>query len=601
MPRGAALQRGACALGALLLSIAAHAEPGADPPGRIARISEVAGSVSLQPSGAAGWAAAPLNRPLTSGDRLWSAADSRVALDLGSLGVRLGGNTAFAFFALDEHLVQMQLTVGTVLVRVRELAAGQVYEVDTPNLVVTLRERGSYRVSVGGVGDETDVSVREGSAQADGADQSLLVHAEQVVRFRGTSTLTLETGSIDAADDLDSWALQGEHARTASVSSEYVAPTTPGLEDLDEQGAWQYAPDYGYVWAPFVTVPGWAPYRFGYWVWIEPWGWTWIDGTPWGFAPFHYGRWVVWNSAWCWVPPPRPTHPIYTPAAVGWLGAPGSGSGGTMPQPRIGWFPLAPREPYHPPRPVSGGYLRRVNLTNTTFSTDEAARLGQSATEGGYRNNVPGAITAVPQSVFTSGERVNGHTTRLEGATLRAAPEVAPLPGSVLGASAAAAAPPPAQYGQRVVLARTPPPRGPGGVQPLEGTRAGSTLSAGDPARIAPPAVMPPVRMLPASRALLPLPARVPNATAAAPLAPGGHGTSAPLAPMAAPPHAATSLPVRVPNGAPTTAPPPQSRMPPPAPPAPPATAPPAVPAPRVPQPHGPASIPRDPPGYPTR
>ena len=26
----------------------------------------------------------------------------------------------------------------------------------------------------------------------------------------------------------------------------------------------------------------WAPYRHGYWRWIEPWGWTWIDDAPWG-------------------------------------------------------------------------------------------------------------------------------------------------------------------------------------------------------------------------------------------------------------------------------------------------------------------------------
>jgi hypothetical protein len=584
------VQRGACALGALLLSLCGHAfEPGADPPGRVARISEIVGAVSLQPSGAAGWTAAPLNRPLTSGDRLWSAADSRVALDLGSIGVRLGGNTAFAFFALEEHLVQMQLTVGTVLVRVRELAAGQVYEIDTPNLAVTLRERGSYRVSVGGVGDETDVSVREGSAQADGAGQSLLIHAQQVVRFRGTSTLTLESGSIDAPDDLDSWALQDEHARTASVSSEYVAPTTPGLEDLDEQGAWQYAPDYGYVWAPFVMVPGWAPYRYGYWVWIEPWGWTWIDGAPWGFAPFHYGRWVLWNSAWCWVPPPRPTpHPVYTPAAVGWLGSPGRG-GGTLPQPRIGWFPLAPREPYQPPRPVSGGYLRRVNLTNTTLSTEEAARLGQSTTERPYRNNVPSAITAVPQSVFTSGERVNGHTARLEGATLRAAPEAAPMPASVVGASAVAAAAPPPQYARRVVLARTAPPRVPPSFEPgAQGTPRG-----GEPDRPGLPAVVPAVRVLPASHTLLPLPARTP--TAAAPSrAPAGHGTSAPAE---LPVHSATPAPVRPPSGFSTAAPPPPSRSAPPLPPGAPATAAPVAP-PHVPPPRGPVSSPR---GDPTR
>ena len=51
-------------------------------------------------------------------------------------------------------------------------------------------------------------------------------------------------------------------------------------------------PEYGTVWFPHVTIVGWAPYRYGHWAWISPWGWTWVDDAPWGFAPFHYGRWV---------------------------------------------------------------------------------------------------------------------------------------------------------------------------------------------------------------------------------------------------------------------------------------------------------------------
>jgi hypothetical protein len=603
MPRVAAVSRAVGALGALLLGLSAHAlETGTDPPGRVARVSEVAGAVSLQPRGAAEWIAAPVNRPLTAGDRLWSAADSRVALDLGSIAVRLGGNTALTFFALDDHVVQMQLTVGTVLVRVRELAAGQVYEIDTPNVAVTLRERGSYRVSVGGVGDESDVSVREGNAQVDGPDQSSLVHAGQVVRLRGTSTLTLETASLDAPDDLDSWAQQGEHARSTSVSSEYVAPATPGLEDLDQQGTWQYAPDYGYVWAPFVTVPGWAPYRYGYWVWIEPWGWTWIDGSPWGFAPFHYGRWVLWNSAWCWVPPPRVTPlPIYTPAAVGWLGSPGQG-GGAYPRPRIGWFPLAPREPYRPSTPASAGYVRRVNLTNTTFSTEDSERLGQNVHERSYRNNVSYAITAVPPSVFSSGQRVNGHTARLEGATVLAAPGVVPERASVAGVTAVAAAAPPPQYGQRAVLARTPP-YGPASLEHKDITPAASTLAGVRSGATLPPAAAAPVRVLPSSRALLPLPAPTPaGGSASAPRAVSpsrapsnpSFATSGPTGTQNAPPSAG-----RAPGGPAFAAPGSASRPPVPAPAgapaaAPPAAAPPAAAAPaHVPAPHGPVSSPR--------
>ena len=44
----------------------------ADPPGRVARLSDIEGSVSLQPAGVQEWATASLNRPLTTGDKLWT-------------------------------------------------------------------------------------------------------------------------------------------------------------------------------------------------------------------------------------------------------------------------------------------------------------------------------------------------------------------------------------------------------------------------------------------------------------------------------------------------------------------------------------------------
>ena len=123
-----------------------------------------------------------------------------------------------------------------------------------------------------------------------------------------------------------------------------------GSQDLDTYGAWQTAPDYGPVWVPTGVAVGWAPYRYGHWVWMAPWGWTWVEDEPWGFAPFHYGRWVFVGGAWGWVPGPVGVRPVYAPALVAWVGGtPGfsfsvaiGGGGG------IGWFPLGPREVFVP-------------------------------------------------------------------------------------------------------------------------------------------------------------------------------------------------------------------------------------------------------------
>ena len=63
-------------------------------------------------------------------------------------------------------------------------------------------------------------------------------------------------------------------------------------------------PEYGQVWYPQVA-PDWVPYREGSWAYVAPWGWTWVDSEPWGFAPFHYGRWADIGGRWGWVPGAR--------------------------------------------------------------------------------------------------------------------------------------------------------------------------------------------------------------------------------------------------------------------------------------------------------
>src|SRR5215468_534184 len=161
----------------------AHAQD-ADPPGRAARLSDADGAVSLQPAGVQEWTAAVLNRPLTTGDRLWSDQGSRAELDLGTAAVRLGSNTGFAFLNLDDRSVQMQLSAGALIVSVRDLQNGESYEVDTPNIALALQQPGVYRVEVNDQGTATAVAVSEGAAQAAGGGQTVAIAAQQVVTFR---------------------------------------------------------------------------------------------------------------------------------------------------------------------------------------------------------------------------------------------------------------------------------------------------------------------------------------------------------------------------------------------------------------------------------
>jgi hypothetical protein len=464
-------------LSLLSMSIALADEesaPGSDPPGRVARLSYANGAVSLQPAGVEDWADATLNRPLTTGDKLWTDKDSRAELDIGSAAIRLGSMTGFSFLNLDDQNAQMNITAGSAIVHVRDLGEDQSFEIDTPNVAVTLQSPGDYRVQVNEAGDTTVVKVSSGDAQVSAAGQSVPLHTQQASTFTGTDQVTADATSVGAPDALDSWSLERDRRseQAQAQTSEYVSPDVAGADDLADYGTWESTPEYGPVWTPTVVAAGWSPYQFGRWVWVAPWGWTWVDDAPWGFAPFHYGRWAYRGTRWCWVPGPRHVRAVYAPALVGWVGSPGahvsiSVGGGAG----VGWFPLGPREVYVPGYRVSRNYVRNVNVTNTTIvNTTYITNVYENrVTNITYVNRSrPGAVVAVSQDVFTSGRRVYGNTMHIPERELTrfsahgVGPAIAPVRESVLGRRPDMnVRRPPAAFVNRPIVARTAPPPAP--------------------------------------------------------------------------------------------------------------------------------------------
>jgi hypothetical protein len=455
-----ALCLSALAIVSLLVLGAAHADE-ADPPGRVASLSYLQGSVSLEPAGAPDWSAAELNRPVTTSDRLWSdTPGSRAELDIGGAVIRVGSETGFSFLNLDDNIAQMQVTAGTVSVTVRELLENETYEIDTPNVAVLLDQAGQYRVDVNDAGNTTVVRVSEGQAEANGGGETVPIANQQMMTFVGNGQVSAIPATLGAPDGFDDWSFERDREYEQAASRQYVGDDMAGTEDLDDDGQWENTPDYGYVWVPAVVAAGWAPYSFGHWAWISPWGWTWVDDASWGFAPSHYGRWARWRNSWCWVPGPRQARAVYAPAVVGWVGG-GAGAA-------VGWFPLGPREVYVPGYRVSDRYVRTINITNTSI-TDHAyiTSVYQSrAASVHYANSgIPGAVTTVPQSVFASAQSVNAHRLNVPAvqgvrvATTATPPAIAPSRQSILGGAPGAGArrPPPALL-NRVVVARTVPP-----------------------------------------------------------------------------------------------------------------------------------------------
>ncbi|MGO9852275.1 MAG: DUF6600 domain-containing protein [Steroidobacteraceae bacterium] len=461
--------RGLAILGLLALAVLGSAradEP--DPPGRAARLGYFEGAVSFEPAGTQNWTSAERNRPLTTGDRLWTEEDAVAELDLGSAVIRLGAMTGFAFLNLDDTHAQMQLSAGVMIVRVWDMSGGQNYEIDTPNLALTLQQPGMYRIEVDESGGTTTIKVSEGQALAIGSDQSIPISTQQVMTFAGTTTLSYSAATLGPPDDFDTWSATRDGQQEQSPSWQYVADDTPGTDALDDNGRWMNTPEYGPVWTPVVVAAGWAPYRFGHWVWIAPWGWTWVDDAPWGYAPFHYGRWVSCGGSWCWIPGPRGSRPVFAPALVAWTGGLPAPPGSVARN--IGWFPLGPREVYAPAYPVSNGYLVNVNTANTTITSEAYITnvYQKRVTNIRYVNGTSTAATTVPQNVFISAQAVARHTLPVTAAALAAmtvaaaAPAIAPIRQSVLGSGTGPKAnPPPPALANRPVVAHTLPPRAP--------------------------------------------------------------------------------------------------------------------------------------------
>ena len=440
-----------------------------DPPGIAARLGYMEGSVSFQPAGETEWVQAVSNRPMTTGDRIWADQQSRAEVQVGSSAIRMGENTGFSFLNLDDRTTQIELTAGSLNISVRRLDRDEVFEVDTPNQAFVVYQPGRYRIEASEDGNYTVVSVRDGEGESTGNGQNYSLHAGQRWTFTGTDQLTAEVDQIAGADQFDNWSYARERRYTDSRSAQYVSRDVVGYDDLDDYGDWRDDREYGHVWFPNRVSSGWAPYQEGHWDWISPWGWTWVDDSPWGYAPFHYGRWVTIGGRWGWIAGPPAVRPVYAPALVVFLGFGGGGN--------VGWFPLGPREVYIPSYRVSRGYVDRVNVSNTTVNTTTITNVYNTTIINNNTTNITNikyvnrtaqnAVTAVPQRTFASAQPVGKARVQVNAQQVSAAPvsarvQVAPTRESVLGARANTAnrvtAPPAAVANRKVIAKNTPPP-----------------------------------------------------------------------------------------------------------------------------------------------
>jgi hypothetical protein len=367
----------------------------ADPPARVGRLSVAQGQVSISGEVGDQASAAQVNWPVTSHNQITTGRGARTEIRIGSSAIRLDADSSMEVSELDDDRLRLHLNYGSANVRILnpEVLAG--FELSTPNGSIRLQQPGRMRVDTERVRGTTVVNVFDGVAQVEDRGSQLIVRAGKRAEISDDDVRT----GLAVRDSFDDWARLRDQLEERSTSARYVTREMTGYEDLDRNGVWRDDPDYGPLWLPTVVAPGWAPYRDGSWTWISPWGWTWVDNAPWGYAPFHYGRWVQHNHRWAWAPGRHVSRPVWAPALVGWVGGGGwslsfGSNHGQRPLPAQGWYPLTPRDAFVPGYRISHDHLQHINR--------DAGRDGRGDWRGrdGRGEHQREGLTVVPHEQF---------------------------------------------------------------------------------------------------------------------------------------------------------------------------------------------------------
>ena len=406
----------------LLLSNPASAEP----PARVGRLSFVQGDVSFFMDRDDGWRRAQLNFPVTSENSLTSENGGRAEVRIGASALRIDERSLLDFVRVQDDQTQTFLHRGTLNLRLRNDDTGEpsdrrndgdTIRVETREGQFVFSRNGRYRIHASPESNQSRVSVFVGRARfesRDGSDTRINVEAGKSLVVRGAGDVTDFYFEAAVESPFDRWAEARDQTwnqvHTRYVQERTVSPYMTGYEDLDQYGDWSDDREYGRLWTPRLVVNDWAPYRYGRWANVQPWGWTWIDDAAWGFAPFHYGRWVQVRSRWAWWPGPYVRHPVYAPALVAWFNRSGvniSISSG----PSVGWCPLAPREYYLPGYSNNATYIRNINhVTNNITMINPPTR---------FANQLPGA-TVVNNNVFLGGQTIGRNIVPVPPAVIAA-------------------------------------------------------------------------------------------------------------------------------------------------------------------------------------
>jgi ferric-dicitrate binding protein FerR (iron transport regulator) len=222
----------------------------------VARVQYLSGEVSTAPAGTDRWVAATLNRPLTGNTYIWTDRNSKTELNVGDGFIRMNSETSVTLTNIDRSTVQFQINQGTVSLTVQRLQSGEIYEIDTPNAVLTVMKPGVYRVDVHSNNQQTSVTVRKGSLAATGQGSAVNISANEQDVFRNGNSLQHTSENARVPDGFEDW---------ASVRDQRLAPPRRGpyfAVGIGGFGPWGVVAFPRPVRGPRPWPPVWAPYPY---------------------------------------------------------------------------------------------------------------------------------------------------------------------------------------------------------------------------------------------------------------------------------------------------------------------------------------------------
>jgi len=225
-----------------------------------AGLTHMEGSVAFAPAGATEWSDARPRRPVTRGDRLWTDKGGRAEVQLASATLHMDSRSFVEVTALDRNSLQASVNEGTVNARVRRGEGGDTLEINTPQLAFRALQPGDYRIDVDPAQDTTRVAVRSGTAMVYGMDGGALqLLAGQQVAFSGRD-LNVAGHGVPQDQGFDRWAAERNRIEDNLFSARRQQAIVSQLQSGSSR-----------------AMPNWAPSQHGYWEWIAPWGWTWVQ------------------------------------------------------------------------------------------------------------------------------------------------------------------------------------------------------------------------------------------------------------------------------------------------------------------------------------